>query len=54
LLRSFFEVDRYQIVIAALDALARDETIDRKLVADAIERLRRPVLPQRGQVSKPD
>lgn len=37
-LRSFFEVDRYQITIAALDALALEGVIERPLVADAIAR----------------
>jgi pyruvate dehydrogenase E1 component len=37
-LRSFFEVDRNQIVIAALSALARSGDTDRKRVAEAIAR----------------
>jgi pyruvate dehydrogenase E1 component len=37
-LRSFFEVDRKQIVLAALSAAARAGKIDRKRVADAIKR----------------
>jgi pyruvate dehydrogenase E1 component len=37
-LRSFFEVDRKQIVLAALSAAARAGNIDRKRVADAIKR----------------
>jgi pyruvate dehydrogenase E1 component len=37
-LRRFFEVDRHQIVIAALDALRRDGTLDRAVVTSAIER----------------
>ncbi|HEY5958063.1 MAG TPA: hypothetical protein VIV60_15980, partial [Polyangiaceae bacterium] len=37
-LRAFFEVDRYQIALAALDALAEDSVIERELVAQAIER----------------
>lgn len=35
-LRRFFEVDRYAIVIAALDALAKDGMIERSMVATAI------------------
>jgi pyruvate dehydrogenase E1 component len=35
-LRSFFEVDRHQVVVAALSALARSGKIDRQLVAKAI------------------
>ena len=37
-LREFFEVDRHQIVLAALDALARAGTIERRLCAQAIQR----------------
>ena len=37
-LRRFFEVDRYQIAVAALSALADEGTVERKLVADAIAR----------------
>jgi pyruvate dehydrogenase E1 component len=37
-LRAFFEVDRNQIVIAALDALAREQQIPLKSVAQAIEK----------------
>jgi pyruvate dehydrogenase E1 component len=37
-LRRHFEVDRHQIVVAALDALAADGKIDRATVAKAIER----------------
>ncbi len=37
-LRRFFEVDRHSIVIAALDGLAKDGLIARKLLAAAIER----------------
>lgn len=37
-LRNFFEVDRYHIVIAALDALAQDGVVDRGLVLEAIVR----------------
>ena len=37
-LRSFFEVDRHQIVIAALDALRRDGVLDRAALGAAIER----------------
>jgi pyruvate dehydrogenase E1 component len=36
-LRKHFEVDRHQIVVAALDALASDGKIDRVTVARAIE-----------------
>jgi pyruvate dehydrogenase E1 component len=37
-LRDFFEVDRNHIVVAALKALADEGTIDRKVVARAIEK----------------
>ncbi|WP_313802479.1 alpha-ketoglutarate dehydrogenase [Sphingobium sp.] len=37
-LRRFFEVDRHHIVLAALDALAKEGTVERKLLADAITR----------------
>ncbi|MGC2777625.1 MAG: alpha-ketoglutarate dehydrogenase [Bradyrhizobium sp.] len=37
-LRSFFEVDRHHIAVAALSALADEGSIDRKTVADAIAR----------------
>ena len=37
-LRAFFEVDRRQIVIAALSALARSGTVERQIVAEAITR----------------
>jgi pyruvate dehydrogenase E1 component len=37
-LRSFFEVDRYHIVVAALKALADEGTIEPTVVAEAIER----------------
>ena len=37
-LRAFFEVDRFQIALAALDALARSGVIDRGSVLRAIER----------------
>jgi pyruvate dehydrogenase E1 component len=37
-LRGFFEVDRHQIVIAALDALVRDGALESSVLADAIER----------------
>ncbi|MBV6413977.1 MAG: pyruvate dehydrogenase (acetyl-transferring), homodimeric type [Xanthomonadales bacterium PRO6] len=37
-LRRFFEVDRYHIAVAALSALADDGSVERKLVAQAIER----------------
>jgi pyruvate dehydrogenase E1 component len=37
-LRSFFEVDRHQIVLAALEALAQQGRIDASLRADAIKR----------------
>ena len=37
-LRAFFEVDRYHIVIAALDALATEGVIAPEVVASAIER----------------
>lgn len=37
-LRAFFEVDRHQVVVAALSALARSGAIDRQQVAGAISR----------------
>jgi pyruvate dehydrogenase E1 component len=37
-LRHFFEVDRYWVTVAALNALADEGTIDRKIVADAIKK----------------
>jgi len=37
-LRSFFEVDRHQVVLAALDGLVRDGTLPRQVLADAIGR----------------
>jgi pyruvate dehydrogenase E1 component len=37
-LREFFEVDRRFVVIAALEALAADGKVERKLIADAIKR----------------
>lgn len=37
-LRRFFEIDRWQIVIAAIDALSRDGRIDRRVLAEAISR----------------
>ncbi len=37
-LREFFEVDRRFVVIAALEALAADGKVERKLVAEAIQR----------------
>ena len=37
-LRRFFEVDRAQIALAALDSLAREGAIDTQVVASAIER----------------
>jgi pyruvate dehydrogenase E1 component len=37
-LRRFFEVDRHYVVVAALKALADERAIDRKRVAEAIER----------------
>ena len=35
-LRHFFEVDRHWVTVAALNALADEGTIERKVVADAI------------------
>ena len=35
-LRSFFEVDRYHVVISALTALARDGEIEQKKVLEAM------------------
>ncbi len=37
-LRSFFEVDRYHVTVAALKALADERQIDRTLVKQAIEK----------------
>ncbi|HEY9068471.1 MAG TPA: pyruvate dehydrogenase (acetyl-transferring), homodimeric type, partial [Burkholderiaceae bacterium] len=37
-LRRFFEVDRYQVVLAALDALAAQSVLDRSVCAQAITR----------------
>ncbi|MHA6195351.1 alpha-ketoglutarate dehydrogenase [Pseudomonas wadenswilerensis] len=37
-LRSFFEVDRQQIVLAALDGLVRDGTLPRQVLAEAVAR----------------
>ncbi|MGG1947020.1 pyruvate dehydrogenase (acetyl-transferring), homodimeric type [Trinickia sp. NRRL B-1857] len=37
-LRHFFEVDRYWVTVAALNALADEGTIERKVVADALEK----------------
>jgi pyruvate dehydrogenase E1 component len=37
-LRRFFEVDRHYVTVAALRSLAEDGEIDRKVVAEAIER----------------
>lgn len=37
-LRHFFEVDRYWVTVAALNALADEGTIERKVVADALKK----------------
>ncbi len=37
-LRSFFEVDRYQVTVAALNSLAEEGQIDKAVVAQAIEK----------------
>jgi pyruvate dehydrogenase E1 component len=37
-LRSFFEVDRHQVVLAALDGLVRDGKLPRQVLADAVAR----------------
>ena len=37
-LRRFFEIDRHHAAVAALDALAREGTVPRSMVAQAIER----------------
>jgi pyruvate dehydrogenase E1 component len=37
-LRSFFEVDRHHVTVAALNALADDGMIERKVVKQAIEK----------------
>lgn len=37
-LRGFFEIDRYHIIVAALDVLACEGTVERALVAQAIDR----------------
>jgi pyruvate dehydrogenase E1 component len=39
-LRHFFEVDRYWVTVAALNALADEGTIERKIVADALAKYR--------------
>ncbi len=39
-LRHFFEVDRYWVTVAALNALADEGTIERKVVADALAKYR--------------
>ena len=48
-LRSFFEVDRYHVVVASLKALADDQLLPSKRVADAIAQVRhRPRGPEPG------
>jgi pyruvate dehydrogenase E1 component len=37
-LRGFFEVDRHNLVLAAIDALVREGELDRRVLAEAIER----------------
>ena len=37
-LRRFFEVDRHQVALAALDALVRNGTLARSVLAEAIKR----------------
>ncbi|MGN9493281.1 hypothetical protein ACTMP8_24315, partial [Escherichia coli] len=37
-LRHFFEVDRYWVTVAALNALADEGKIERKVVADALKK----------------
>ena len=37
-LRSFFEVDRYHVAVAALKSLADDGMLDRSVVTQAIEK----------------
>ena len=37
-LRSFFEVDRFHVVLATLEALVREGTVERTILLDAIER----------------
>jgi len=37
-LRSFFEVDRYHVAVAALKALADEGAVEQSVVASAIER----------------
>ncbi len=46
-LRAFFEVDRFHILIAALDAIATEGLMGRQIVANAIDRydVKRPVPP---------
>jgi pyruvate dehydrogenase E1 component len=44
-LRKFFEVDRYSIVLAALEALAREGTIERAVLLDAVSRFGLAELP---------
>ena len=36
-LRRFFEVDRHQIVLAALDSLSQEGKVDRKMLTKAID-----------------
>jgi pyruvate dehydrogenase E1 component len=49
-LRSFFEVDRYHVAIAALKALADDQKLPTKVVADAIKRYE--IDPERASPSR--
>ena len=37
-LRKFFEVDRYNVVVAALSGLAKEGKVDAKVVQQAIEK----------------
>jgi pyruvate dehydrogenase E1 component len=37
-LRSFFEVDRYHIVLSALDGLVKEGTLDKKVLVEAIKK----------------
>ena len=45
-LRTFFEVDRKSIVLAALEALARDGSIDQAILLEAVQRFSFPHRPE--------
>jgi pyruvate dehydrogenase E1 component len=44
-LRKFFEVDRHSIVLAALEALAREGTIEHAVLVEAVVRFGLAQLP---------